>query len=120
MIKKYIVPLVLIMSTPSLQAHEGNEPIPANLSRLSLTGDKDVGLFVGGVINEEFFLLNRCYTLRTDYGDQNDFFRHKLNLDLAVTQGEKKCGKPMTEGAVRLTNYVMWQDESHYVPLVID
>ena len=120
MIKKYVVLLVLVMSTCPLQAHEGNQPTPANLSRLSLTGDKDVGMFVGGLINEEFFVYNHCYTLRSDYGDQNDFFRHKLNLDLAVTQGEKKCGKPMTEGAVRLTNYVMWQDESHYMPLVVD
>lgn len=98
---------------------EQSEPQPSKMNQISLLSGKDLQLFIGGKLKDEFFVLNRAYTLRSDYGDQNDYFRHKLNLDLAVEQGKKRYGKPASQAAVRLTNYVLWQDEANYTPLLL-
>ena len=82
--------------------------------------NKDLALFFGGKLKDDLFVQNRCYTLRSDYNDQQDFFRHKLELDAAVAQGVKRYGKPASQAGVRLSNYVLWQDESNYTPLYID
>ncbi len=54
------------------------------LSELTLKNKKNIALYVGGRVREEFYIGNRTNTLRADYDDQNDFFRHKLNLDLMI------------------------------------
>ena len=71
---------------------EGREPNLETMSQLltNSADGKDIMLFVGGKLKDEFFLFNRCFTLRDDYGDQNDFIRHKLQLDSTIVQGLKK------------------------------
>jgi len=81
---------------------------------------KDITMYLGGMIRDEYFLYNRVNTLRTDYYDSNDFFRHKLSLDWSMLQGEKRYGKPATEAFVRLSNYIYWQNNNAYMPIVID
>ncbi len=101
---------------------EGREPNLETMSQLltNSADGKDIMLFVGGKLKDEFFLFNRCFTLRDDYGDQNDFIRHKLQLDSTIVQGLKKYGKPASQAAVRLTNYMLWQDAGNYTPLYIE
>ncbi len=98
---------------------EGCEPNLATMAQLT-SSNKDMALFFGGTLKNEFFVYNRCFTLRDDYNDQNDFFRHKLQLDGGIVQGLKKYGKPASQAAIRLTNYVLWQDASNYTPQYID
>jgi len=99
---------------------EGDEPNRAKMSQLSLVSDKDITFNIGGRLKDELFFYGCVHTLRTDYHDQNDFIRHRLNLDMALTQGTKKYGAPASEACVRLCNYVFWQKESNYAPFVID
>lgn len=101
---------------------EGREPNLEMMSQLltNSADGKDIMLFVGGKLKDEFFLFNRCFTLRDDYGDQNDFIRHKLQLDSTIVQGVRKYGKPASQAAVRLTNYMLWQDAGNYTPLYIE
>jgi hypothetical protein len=100
-----------------IEHHEG-----VQLKRMSSfqVPQKDLSLFFGGKLKDDLFIQNRCYTLRSDYNDQQDFFRHKLELDAAVAQGVERHGKPASQAAVRLSNYVLWQKESQYTPLYID
>jgi len=81
---------------------------------------KDINMYFGGMLRDEYFLYNRVNTLRTDFNDSNDFFRHKLSLDWSMLQGEKRYGKPATEAFVRLSNYIYWQNNNAYMPMVID
>jgi len=91
------------------------------LSELTLKNKKNIALFVGGRVREEFYIGNRTNTLRADYDDQNDFFRHKLNLDLMINQGDNlELKKPASEGFIRLTNYVYWQSYGSYFPMTTD
>lgn len=91
------------------------------LSELTLKNKKNVALFVGGRVREEFYIANRTNTLRADYDDQNDFFRHKLNLDLMINQGDNlDMKKSASEAFIRLTNYVYWQSYGNYFPMTTD
>lgn len=98
---------------------EGDEIDMKRLSEIHVTSH-DLKLHFGGRLKDEFFYYHQVHTLRSDYHDENDFFRHKLNLDFLMTQGVNTCGKPSSQAGVRLTNYVFWQDESNYLPLTID
>jgi hypothetical protein len=77
---------------------------------------EDIQLTLGGELEEDYFFYQRIRTLSADFYDQNDFYQHKLQLDLNMTQGEKKHGKPTTEAGIRLTNYVIWQQNNFYTP----
>lgn len=77
---------------------------------------EDINLTLGGRIKEDYFFYQRVRTLSDKFFDQNDFFRHKMQLDLEMSQGEKKHGTPTTEAGIRLTNYVIWQQNNYYTP----
>lgn len=98
---------------------EGTEVSSKNLSELHLT-THDLKMFIGGKLKDEAYLYSYINTLRTDYHDRIDFFRHKFNLDLMINQGTKKFGRPSSEAGVRIMNYVFWQDESNYLPITVD
>lgn len=98
---------------------EGDELDIAKLSEVHLTSH-NLRLYFGGLLNDDFFLYTHAYTLRNDYHDQVDFFRHKLHLDMVVTQGTNICGKPASQAGIRLKNYVFWQNEGAYTPITID
>ncbi len=106
-------------SAGSSENEEGKEPNIDNMSKLQLTG-RDVQLYFGGRIKDDVFFYDHVDTLRTDYHDRINFVRHKMYLDFSVTQGTQKYGKPVSEASIRLMNYVYWQQESAYTPLVID
>jgi len=90
------------------------------MSKLTSTG-KDADLYLSGYLREDAFIYNRVRTLRSDYDDQNGFIRHKLHLDFFFEQGKQKYeGKPVSEAFVRLTNYMFWQEDSHYTPIITD
>lgn len=91
----------------------------SKLSEIHLNSH-DLKLHFGGLLKDDFFMYSHAYTLRTDYHDQIDFFRHKLHLDLLITQGTNKFGKPVSQAGIRLKNYVFWAQESHYMPCTID
>jgi hypothetical protein len=99
---------------------EGSEPYLENMSQLQLSGPHDIALYFGGKLKDDLFIYNSVYTLRSDYHDQNDFIRHKLNLDIALTQGTKKYKAPASQACIRLTNYVFWNDEAQYAPFTIE
>ncbi len=99
---------------------EASEPDIDKMAQLLSSSNKDLSLYFGGKLKNEFFLYNRCSTLREDYSDQNDFFRHKLQLDGGLVQGAKKYGRPASEAAIRLSNYVLWQDTGNYTPMYIE
>lgn len=80
----------------------------------------DLSLTLGGRLKEDYFFYNRVRTLSDKFFDQNDFFRHKLQLDFNMKQGEKKYGTPATEAGIRLTNYVIWQQNNYYTPFSRD
>ncbi len=81
---------------------------------------KDINLTLGGRLKEDYFFYHRVRTLSDKFFDQNDFFRHKLQLDLKMKQGEKRYGTPATEAGIRLTNYVVWQQNNYYTPFSRD
>ncbi len=99
---------------------EGGEPDLAKLSEINLISGHDIRLHFGGRLKDDFFVYNYVHTLRSDYHDQNDFFRHKMYLDFVINQGEMKFGKPASQACVRLMNYVFWQKESNYLPITVD
>lgn len=80
----------------------------------------DLSMSFGGRLKDDFFFYNSVRTLRNDYGDQNNFVRHRLDLDFTAEQGKKRYGTPASEAAVRLTNYVYWQQYGHYLPFSRD
>jgi len=96
-----------------------SDPDPKKMAQLKLMG-RDMTMHVGGCIDENFFIYNRVNTLRNDYDDQNDFIRHKLNLDMLITHGMRKFGKPTTQAFARLTNYVFWQKHYAYGTIGMD
>jgi len=81
---------------------------------------QDLRIFFGGLLRDDFVFLQNAYTLRKDYGSHNDYFEHKLNLNFRFIQGEKRFGRPAIEGFTRLSNYVLWQQESVYSPIFTD
>jgi hypothetical protein len=81
---------------------------------------KDINFTLGGRLKEDYFFYNRVRTLSDNFFDQNDFFRHKLQLDFNMKQGEKRYGTPATEAGIRLTNYVVWQQNNYYTPFSRD
>lgn len=91
----------------------------AGLAAINLK-NKDITMFFGGRIKDEFFFYRNIRTLRDDFHDQNDFFRHKLNLDWTMEQGALRYGKPASQAFVRLTNYIVWQSMDTYTPLFIE
>lgn len=97
---------------------EAKIPTPGQLSKIKIE-NKNVGIYFGGMLKDEFFVYGNANTLRSDYHDTNDFFRHKLNLDLLINQGKHLKKKPASEAFIRLSNYVLWQKESNYTPLTI-
>lgn len=107
---KYILILVFIP-----QICWGQDDTSKEKSFLKLSS-KEVEMTLKGVLQEDYFFYNRVRTLSDNFYDQNDFFRHKLYLDFSLKQGEKKYGKPATEAGVRLTNYVVWQQNNYYMP----
>ncbi|MFH0898893.1 MAG: hypothetical protein V1855_04910 [bacterium] len=80
----------------------------------------DMKMSLGGRFKDEFFYYDRVRTLRNDFYDQNEFFRHRLDLNMSFQHGAKKYGRPAMEGFVELTNYVFWQNNSVYFPMYID
>lgn len=99
---------------------EGTEPCLEEMSQLQLSGPNDIALYFGGELKDDLFIYDSVYTLRSDYHDQNNFIRHKLNLDIALTQGTKKYKAPASQACIRLTNYVFWNDEAQYAPFTIE
>ena len=77
---------------------------------------EDINLTLGGRLKEDYFFYQRVRTLSDNFFDQNDFFRHKLQLDFNIDQGSRRNGTPMTEAGIRLTNYVIWQQNYYYTP----
>jgi len=80
----------------------------------------DIDMFLGALLRDEYFLYNHVNTLRSDFNDQNDFFKHKISLDWSMIQGKRRYGKPAIETFVRLTNYIFWQLNNIFMPTVID
>ncbi len=80
----------------------------------------DISMTLDGGIKDDFFFYNNIRTLRNDYSDQNNFVRHKMNLDFKTEQGVKRYGKPASEAEVKLTNYIYWQQNGHYLPFSRD
>lgn len=95
------------------------EEVKKEKSFLKLSSN-DIQMQLSGFLQEKYFFYHRVRTLSDNFYDQNDFFRHKLNLDFNVKQGEKKFGKPSSEAGVRLTNYVVWQQNDYYMPFSRD
>lgn len=91
---------------------------PDTPSFLTLNSN-DVMMKLGGGIKEDYFLYKNVRTLRNNLGGNNTFFRHKFNLDWSLEQGRKHYGAPASEAAVRLTNYVYWQQYGAYTPLMV-
>ena len=90
-------------------------PKDKNISLVKLKSE-DINLTLGGRLKEDYFFYQRVRTLSDKFFDQNDFFRHKLQLDFKMDQGAKKNGTPTTEAGIRLTNYVIWQQNHYYTP----
>ena len=61
---------------------------------------------------ERYFQIARCFRDEDSRGDRQ--FEH-TQLDLEMSQGEKKHGVPTTEAGIRLTNYVIWQQNNYYI-----
>ncbi|MFH1831319.1 MAG: hypothetical protein ABH827_00810 [bacterium] len=79
----------------------------------------DATMCLGGKFREDLFYYDRVHTLRDDFYDQVEYFRHRLDINLGIEQGTKKYGKPAMEGFVQLTNYVYWQNNGVYAPFSV-
>jgi len=78
---------------------------------------KDLQMLIGGRVREEYFYAGRTQTLRSDFSDVINAWRHKASLLLGVRQGARRHGKPATEAMLKFTNYSMWRNESRYSAL---
>jgi len=84
------------------------------IGKFSLT-TPDINVFMKGRIREEYFNLHSITTLRKDFFDELDMFRHKFSFYFYAIQGLQKYGKAATEAYMKLTNYSFWQNEGYYV-----
>jgi hypothetical protein len=98
---------------------EGDEPTVEKMAQIPII-KKNMSLYIGGRLKDDFFMYNRVYTLRQDFDDNNDFFRHRLNLDFLVNQGPNPTKKPQSQLCVRLSNYVFWGQEANFLPITVD
>jgi hypothetical protein len=113
--------LLLIATHITMMATDSSEEVdskPKNKdsSQLLRLTKNDMTMFLNGRLKDDFFFYNNVRTFRNDYGDQNNFVRHRLDLNLHIEQGTKRYGKPASEAGVRLTNYIYWQQYGHYLP----
>lgn len=76
---------------------------------------KDLQMLIGGRVREEYFYAGRTQTLRSDFSDVINAWRHKASLLLGVRQGSRRHGKPASEALLKITNYSMWRNESRYL-----
>ncbi|MFA5307039.1 MAG: hypothetical protein WC365_06340 [Candidatus Babeliales bacterium] len=102
------------------QPSEGTEPCLEEMSQLQLSGPNDIALYFGGELKDDLFIYDSVYTLRSDYHDQNNFIRHKLNLDIALTQGTKKYKAPASQACIRLPTmfFGMMNHNMHLLRLI--
>lgn len=104
----------------SYTVEEGDEPDETRLSQIQLKSEK-MAFYIGGRLKDEAFIYNRVNTLRKDISDQNDFIRHRMNIDFLFDQRARSLQKkPTSQAFIRLTNYLFWQKDSNYMPLAID
>lgn len=105
--------ILMLVLVPQIVLGQDNSSKEKSFLKLS---SNDIEMILNGVLQEDYFFYTRARTLSDNFYDQNDFFRHKLYLDFSLKQGEQKFGKPSTEAGVRLTNYVIWQQNNYYMP----
>lgn len=87
--------------------------VPASL----FFATKDMQMLLGGRVREEYFYSGRSQTLRSDFSDVINAWRHKASLMVGVRQGARRHGKPATEALLKITNYSMWRNEGRYTGL---
>lgn len=87
--------------------------IPASL----FFATKDLQMLIGGRVREEYFYAGRTQTLRSDFSDVINAWRHKASLMVGVRQGVRRHGKPATEALLKITNYSMWRNENRYTSI---
>lgn len=100
-----------LILTSNLAAHK--DSIKKQYIHLS---SYDISMKFTGEIKDDFFYYNRVRTFRNDYHDESDFIRHQLDVSWTTKQGEQRYGKPVSQSAITLTNYVYWQQNSVYMP----
>lgn len=78
---------------------------------------KDMQMLLGGRVREEYSYAGRTQTLRDDFSDVINVWRHKASLLLGIRQGVRRHGKAASEALLKLTNYSMWRNESRYLSM---
>jgi len=111
---KYILLSIILVQTSWCAENTSKEKSFLKLS------SSDIQMTLKGLLQEDYFFYNRVRTLSDKFYDQNEFFRHKLCIDFSLKQGEKKFGKPSSEAGIKLTNYVVWQQNDYYMPFSRD
>lgn len=107
---------VIIADAPIVESEKKltkNDIVPAAL----FFSTKDLQMLIGGRVREEYFYAGRTQTLRSDFSDVINAWRHKASLLLGVRQGSRRHGKPASEALLKLTNYSMWRNESRYLSM---
>lgn len=105
---------IIIADAPVVESEKKltkEDIIPASL----FFATKDLQMLIGGRIREEYFYAGRTQTLRSDFSDVLNAWRHKASLLLGVRQGTRRHGKPASEALLKITNYSMWRNESRYL-----
>ncbi len=104
---------ILIADSPLVDSDKKltkEDIVPASL----FFATKDMQMLLGGRVREEYFYSGRSQTLRSDFSDVINAWRHKASLMVGVRQGARRHGKPATEALLKITNYSMWRNEGRY------
>lgn len=64
---------------------------------------------IGGMVSEEYLRAHNLLTLRSDLPDTTNFFRHRTDVNLAISYRQE--GDPLFDGFLGMCSNVNWRNE---------